>query len=82
MRCAAATAHISAVAPVSVVAALTSAPCPSSARTTSMLPVRAAIISAVSPLACAALGLAPPASSLSTVAALAFSLARISGVTP
>ena len=65
-----------------VVAALTLAPCARSAFTTSRLPVRAAIMSGVSPLVCARFGSAPAPSSLFTIAVLAFSDARASGVTP
>ena len=64
------------------VAALTLAPFASSAFTTSRLPVRAAIMSGVSPLVCARFGSAPAPSSLFTIAVLAFSQARASGVTP
>ena len=80
--CASSTAHIRAVAPVSTAAAFGSAPCRRSARTTSALPVCAAIIRGVRPLACAAFGSAPAASRRSTMPALAFSQARASGVTP
>ena len=66
-----ATAHISAVLRVSVVVAFTSAPCRRSVSTTSRCPVRAAVISGVSPLVRRAPVLAPAASSFSTMAVLA-----------
>ena len=80
--CDSATAHISAVLVVSVVAALTAAPCTMSASTTSTLPVRAAVISGVRPLVRAMFGSAPAFSNVWTIARLAFSVARSSGVTP
>ena len=55
-------AHINAVLLVSAVAALTSAPLLTSACTTSVLPVRAAVISGVRPLVWAESALAPAAS--------------------
>ena len=78
----AASPHIRAVLRVSVVAAFTSAPWSRSASTIAALPVRAAVINAVSPLVRAAPPSAPPSSSRSTIARLAFSAARSSGVTP
>ena len=77
-----AAAHISAVSRVAVVAAFTAAPLDTRARTISILPVRAAVISGVRPFTWAAFGFAPAPSNRSTIAALAFSQARASGVTP
>ena len=80
--CGAASAHISAVLPVSTVAAFTSAPRSRIARTIGRFPVRAAVINGVNPLVCAALASAPAPSSRSIIGALAFSAARANGVTP
>ena len=80
--CASATAHMRALLRVSRVAAFTSAPCPMSVRTTSALPVRAAVISGVRPLARAAFTFAPASTRRRTIGRLAFSAARSSGVTP
>jgi hypothetical protein len=62
--------------------AFTSAPWTSRACTAPGLPVRAAVISAVSPDERAAFGFAPAFNSLSIMAALPFSLASSSGVIP
>ena len=80
--CEPATAHINAVPCVATVRAFTSAPSASSTLTTGRLPVRAATMSGVRPLACAALAAAPAASSFSTMVRLAFSAARSRDVTP
>ena len=80
--CPSATAHISAVLPVSEVASLTRAPPVSRRRTTSSLPVRAAVIRGVRPLVWLAFASAPAASNASVMAGLAFSAARCNGVTP
>ena len=77
--CPSATAHISAVLPVSDVALLTRAPPPMRRRTTCALPVRAAVIRGVRPLVWLAFASAPAASSASVMAGLAFSAARCSG---
>ena len=77
-----ASAHMSAVAFVSSVVALTFARLAISALTTFALPVRDAIISGVRPLFCVAFGSAPASSSRPTIASLAFSDARASAVTP
>ena len=80
--CGSDTAHMRALLRVSPVTALTSAPCPTSSRTTSVLPVRAAVISGVRPLACDAFTLAPASTRRRAIGRLAFSAARSSGVTP
>ncbi len=77
-----AAAHIRAVCPFQPSFALTVAPCASSALIAGTLPVRAAVISAVSPSGSAVLGSAPAASSFSMTAALPLTHARYSGVTP
>ena len=76
------TAHIRAVLCVVLTVAFTSAPAVTSIVTMSALPVRAAVISGVSPLVCDAFTFAPAASNLATISRLAFSAARSSGVTP
>ena len=73
---------MSAVLPVWVVAALTSAPLAMRTRTRSTFPVRDAVMSGVRPLVCATSARAPAARSVSTIIRLAFSAARSSGVTP
>ena len=70
------TAHISAVCPALVSRAFTSAPWASSAVAAPALPVRAAVIRAVSPPRSAAFGSAPAASRRRTSGALPFSHAR------
>ena len=55
--CPSAAAHINAVCPRQLSFALTSAPCASSVFTAAGTPVRAAVISAVSPSDCAAFGI-------------------------
>jgi hypothetical protein len=78
----AAAAHISAVCPFQRSLTLGSAPRTSSAFTTAALPVRAAVMSAVSPSGIEVFGSAPAASSFSTMGALPFTHASHSGVAP
>ena len=80
--CPSAAAHISAVCPRQLSFALTSAPCASSVLTAAGMPVRAAVMSAVSPSDCVAFGFAPAFSSSSRTAALPFVAASDSGGTP
>ena len=77
-----AAAHISAVWPRAASDAFGSAPAASNAWMTSTRPVRAAVISTVSPSASRRFGSAPAASSRVTMAALPFSAARVIGATP
>ena len=76
------TAHISAVCACTVSFALTLAPRSSSRVAASALPVRAAVISAVSPPGVAVFGSAPASSSARIIAALPLVAARPIGVTP
>ncbi len=80
--CDSATAHISAVCCRHCSLELTSAPCASSTLAASTLPVRATVISAVSPSLLAALASAPASSSFAIIGALPFTHARYNGVTP
>ena len=73
---------MSAVCPRQLSFALTSAPCASSVFTAAGMPVRAAVMSAVSPSDCVAFGLAPAFSSSSSIAALPLVAASESGGTP
>ena len=77
-----AAAHIRAVCPFHPSLAFTVAPWASSALMAGTLPVRAAVISAVSPSGKAVFGSAPAASSFSMTAALPLTQARYNGVTP
>ena len=77
-----AAAHISAVCPRQVSTASTEAPASSSALAAATFPVRAHVISAVSPSSPVVLALTPAFSSRSTASALPFSQAREIGVTP
>ena len=76
------TAHISAVCACTVSLALTFAPRSSSSVAASTLPVRAAVISAVSPPGVAVFGSAPASSSARIIAALPLVAARPIGVIP
>ena len=71
-----------AVCPWALSRASTGAPCDSSACTASGLPVRAAVISGVSPAGPAAFGSAPAFTSVSIKAALPLSAAIERGVIP
>ena len=73
---------MSAVCPFQLSVALTEAPASISSCSTSPRPVRAAIISGVSPPGLAVSGVAPPASRASTIATLPLVDASASGVTP
>ena len=77
-----AAAHISALWPRSGSFALTSAPRASRARTAATRPVRAAVISAVSPSGSVVFTSAPEASRRSMMAALPLIAAAMIGVTP
>ena len=77
-----AAAHIRAVCPFQPSFAFTLAPWASSALTAGTLPVRAAVISAVSPSGNAVFASAPAASSFSITAASPLTHARYNGVTP
>jgi hypothetical protein len=77
-----AAAHIKAVCPRQFSFAFTFAPWASSALTASGLPVRAAVISAVSPSGNREFGSAPALSNASIMAAFPLVLATMSGVTP
>ena len=81
-RCRSAIAHISAVCPFFASCAFAFAPRASSAFTAAALPVRAAVMSAVSPDGRAASGSAPVSSSIRTMGALPLMQASESGVTP
>ena len=75
-------AHISAVCCFHFSTAFTVAPRASSSRTAAALPVRAAVMSGVSPSAKATFGSAPAFNSSSIIAALPFTAAEYIGVTP
>ena len=77
-----AAAHISAVWPRQLSIALTAAPRASSALTTLVLPVRAAVIRMVSPAGMSALASAPASRSASTTSGLPLAQANDSGVIP
>ena len=77
-----AAAHISAFWPFHLSLAFGSAPCASSTRTAATVPLRAAVINAVSPSGNAVFGSAPADSSRSMAAAFPLVQARNSGVTP
>ena len=81
-ECPSAAAHMSAVCPRHVSAALTSAPRLSSNSTSSCEPVRAAVISAVSPSAAVVFGSAPASSNCSAITALPLMEASEMGRTP
>ena len=74
-------AHIRAVCPRPASFAFTSAPCSSSSLTPSRLPVRAVVISAVSPPGSAVFASAPALSSRPIIPAFPFMQASDSGVT-
>jgi hypothetical protein len=80
--CPSAAAHIRAVCPRRSSFASTRAPCDKSAWTAAGAPVRAAVMSGVSPPGKGAFGSAPAFKSSSTIGPLPFVHANESGVTP